>query len=291
MVVAVARRSSRAPERSSAPRRATRRHRPRPTAPPPGSRSSSSCPGGADRPRQAAPGARRRRPRRRRATATSTTRSGSCGRWPSRTTIRSTLVNSVNPYRLEGQKTAAFEICDDLGRAPDVLAIPVGNAGNISAYWAGFTRVPRGRHRGRRAADVRASRPPARRRSSTATRSTSRETVATAIRIGNPASWTKAIGRAGRVRRQHRRRHRRRDPRGLPRPRPARGRLLRAVVGGVRRGGPAASRRTAASGAIRSSCASSPGPASRTRRTAEGIAPPIIEAHPTVGDVARALGW
>ena len=49
-----------------------------------------------------------------------------------------TLVNSVNPYRLEGQKTAAFEICDDLGRAPDILAIPVGNAGNISAYWAGF---------------------------------------------------------------------------------------------------------------------------------------------------------
>src|SRR4029077_3556447 len=49
-----------------------------------------------------------------------------------------TLVNSVNPYRLEGQKTGAFEVCDDLGRAPDVLAIPVGNAGNISAYWAGF---------------------------------------------------------------------------------------------------------------------------------------------------------
>src|SRR5918992_925823 len=50
-----------------------------------------------------------------------------------------TLVNSVNPYRLDGQKTAAFEICDALGRAPDILAIPVGNAGNISAYWAGFT--------------------------------------------------------------------------------------------------------------------------------------------------------
>ena len=49
-----------------------------------------------------------------------------------------TLVNSVNPHRLEGQKTAAFEICDDLGRSPDVLAIPVGNAGNISAYWRGF---------------------------------------------------------------------------------------------------------------------------------------------------------
>src|SRR6187397_3491176 len=49
-----------------------------------------------------------------------------------------TLVNSVNPFRLDGQQTAAFEICDDLGRAPDVLAIPVENAGNISAYWAGF---------------------------------------------------------------------------------------------------------------------------------------------------------
>ncbi|MCL4515166.1 MAG: threonine synthase [Firmicutes bacterium] len=48
------------------------------------------------------------------------------------------LVNSVNPYRLEGQKTAAFEVCDQLGEAPDFLAIPVGNAGNISAYWKGF---------------------------------------------------------------------------------------------------------------------------------------------------------
>lgn len=49
-----------------------------------------------------------------------------------------TLVNSVNPYRLEGQKTAAFEVVDELGDAPDILAIPVGNAGNISAYWKGF---------------------------------------------------------------------------------------------------------------------------------------------------------
>ncbi|MCH7663261.1 MAG: threonine synthase [Chloroflexi bacterium] len=48
------------------------------------------------------------------------------------------LVNSLNPHRLEGQKTAAFEICDDLGRAPDLLCLPVGNAGNISAYWLGF---------------------------------------------------------------------------------------------------------------------------------------------------------
>jgi threonine synthase len=51
-----------------------------------------------------------------------------------------TLVNSVNPYRLEGQKTAAFEICEDLGGAPDHLAIPVGNAGNITAYWRGFSQ-------------------------------------------------------------------------------------------------------------------------------------------------------
>jgi threonine synthase len=50
-----------------------------------------------------------------------------------------TLVNSVNPFRLQGQKTAAFEVCEDLGGSPDYLAIPVGNAGNISAYWLGFT--------------------------------------------------------------------------------------------------------------------------------------------------------
>ena len=48
------------------------------------------------------------------------------------------LVNSVNPYRIEGQKTAAFEVCDELGAAPDALAIPVGNAGNVTAWWKGF---------------------------------------------------------------------------------------------------------------------------------------------------------
>jgi threonine synthase len=109
-----------------------------------------------------------------------------------------TLVNSVNPFRLEGQKTAAFEICDDLGRAPDVLAIPVGNAGNISAYWAGFSDYAGGQaHRlhapmwGFQAAGAaplvvghRIDRP---------------ETVATAIRIGDPASWTKAIDARGRA--------------------------------------------------------------------------------------------
>ena len=49
-----------------------------------------------------------------------------------------TLVNSVNPYRIEGQKTGAFEVCEQLGRTPDILSIPVGNAGNITAYWKGF---------------------------------------------------------------------------------------------------------------------------------------------------------
>ncbi len=102
-----------------------------------------------------------------------------------------TLVNSVNPYRLEGQKTAAFEVCDDLGRAPDVLAIPVGNAGNISAYWRGFgqyreagrtTAVPRmWGFQAAGAAPLVVGRPV-----------DHPETVATAIRIGNPASWTLA---------------------------------------------------------------------------------------------------
>ncbi len=102
-----------------------------------------------------------------------------------------TLVNSLNPDRLEGQKTGAFEVCDDLGRAPDLLAIPVGNAGNISAYWAGFSDYQRAGIVSTRprmfgfqaagAAPIVAGHPIA-----------SPETVATAIRIGNPASWTKA---------------------------------------------------------------------------------------------------
>src|SRR3954464_2087050 len=57
------------------------------------------------------------------------------------------LVNSVNPDRIEGQKTAAFEICDVLGRAPDVHCVPVGNAGNITAYWMGYQEYERGRPR------------------------------------------------------------------------------------------------------------------------------------------------
>jgi threonine synthase len=103
-----------------------------------------------------------------------------------------TLVNSVNPHRLEGQKTGAYEVCDDLGRAPDILAIPVGNAGNISAYWAGFrdyesaglvqTRPRMLGFQAEGAAPFVLGRP-----------IESPETIATAIRIGNPASWDKAI--------------------------------------------------------------------------------------------------
>ena len=102
------------------------------------------------------------------------------------------LVNSVNPDRLEGQKTAAFEICDDLGRPPDILALPVGNAGNISAYWAGFREyAAAGRVHGTPrmwgfqaagAAPLVSGRPVER-----------PDTVATAIRIGNPASWARAV--------------------------------------------------------------------------------------------------
>ena len=102
-----------------------------------------------------------------------------------------TLVNSVNPYRIEGQKTASFEIVDALGKAPDVLAIPVGNAGNITAYWKGFLEYNERHNSGlpkifgfeaEGAAAIVKGHPiefP--------------ETVATAIRIGNPASWQTAV--------------------------------------------------------------------------------------------------
>jgi threonine synthase len=103
-----------------------------------------------------------------------------------------TLVNSVNPFRLEGQKTAAFEVCDDLGRAPDVLAIPVGNAGNISAYWRGFGEY---REAGRTDAVPRMWGFQAAGAAPIVTGQVVENptTIATAIRIGNPASWTLAV--------------------------------------------------------------------------------------------------
>jgi threonine synthase len=98
------------------------------------------------------------------------------------------VVNSINPYRLQGQKTGAFEVCDVLGDAPDDLFIPVGNAGNISAYWMGFKEY----------ADKGISKKRPRMRGYEAEGSAAivfgkkiekPETLATAIRIGNPASW------------------------------------------------------------------------------------------------------
>ena len=103
-----------------------------------------------------------------------------------------TLVNSINPNRIEGQKTAAFEIVDVLGEAPDYLFIPVGNAGNITAYWKGFTEYAemgkaqiRPRMMGFQAegaAPIVRGYPVK-----------EPQTIATAIRIGNPASWQKAV--------------------------------------------------------------------------------------------------
>ena len=102
-----------------------------------------------------------------------------------------TLVNSLNPNRIEGQKTAAFEIVDVLGEAPDYLFIPVGNAGNITAYWKGFKEyleAGKAKKKPRMmgwqaegAAPIVRGHPIEK-----------PETVATAIRIGNPASWQKA---------------------------------------------------------------------------------------------------
>ncbi|HHY37421.1 MAG TPA: threonine synthase [Clostridia bacterium] len=102
------------------------------------------------------------------------------------------LVNSVNPYRLEGQKTAAFEICDTLGLVPDYLAIPVGNAGNITAYWKGFKEYhAKGkiRHLPRMLGFQAAGAAPIVRGHPIE----SPQTVATAIRIGNPAGWKGAV--------------------------------------------------------------------------------------------------
>jgi len=102
------------------------------------------------------------------------------------------LVNSINPFRIEGQKTAAFEICDDLGDAPEYHAIPVGNAGNITAYWRGYKEYRKGNRietlpkmLGFQAAG---SAPIVHNRVIEKP-----ETIATAIRIGNPASWKHAL--------------------------------------------------------------------------------------------------
>jgi threonine synthase len=96
------------------------------------------------------------------------------------------LVNSVNEYRIEGQKTAAFEVCDQLGEAPDVLCVPVGNAGNVTAWWRGFNEYGAGPelhgYQAAGAAPLVHGAPVE-----------APETVASAIRIGNPARWEDAM--------------------------------------------------------------------------------------------------
>ena len=97
------------------------------------------------------------------------------------------IVNSINPDRIEGQKTASFEICDALGRAPDYHVLPVGNAGNITAYWKGYVEYGKGRPKmvgfqADGAAPIVRGHPVEK-----------PETVASAIRIGNPASWKAAV--------------------------------------------------------------------------------------------------
>jgi len=103
-----------------------------------------------------------------------------------------TLVNSLNPFRIEGQKTASFEICDHLGDAPDFQVMPVGNAGNITAYWKGYKEYKSAGKssnlpvmlgfQAEGAAPIVRNKP-----------IKNPETIATAIRIGNPASWKSAI--------------------------------------------------------------------------------------------------
>ena len=202
-----------------------------------------------------------------------------------------TLVNSVNPHRLDGQKTAAFEVCEDLGGAPDYLAIPVGNAGNISAYWQGFTdyrdaelvetrpedaRLPGGRRRAARRRPCRLTDP---------------KTVATAIKHRQPGQRTEGARGARRVGRRHRGRDRRGDPRRVPRPRAARGHLLRAGVRGV-------GRRRAQDG--RGEGRIDPGATIVCVLTGHGLkdpdtamrtVQPPIEARPTADGLREALGW
>jgi threonine synthase len=103
-----------------------------------------------------------------------------------------TLVNSINPYRIEGQKTAAFEIVDTLGDAPDWLCLPVGNAGNITAYWQGFTEYHAAANSGStpHLLGVQASGAAPIVRGEIVPHP---ETAATAIRIGNPARWRDAV--------------------------------------------------------------------------------------------------
>jgi threonine synthase len=200
-----------------------------------------------------------------------------------------TVVNSVNPFRLDGQQTAAFEICDDLGQAPDILAIPVGNAGNISAYWAGFcayradgaiATMPRmwGFQAAGAAPLVHG------------TRVDEPDTVATAIRIGDPASWDKAIAA--------------RDQSGGRIEAVTDEQILAAYRDVARLEGVFCEPASAASIAGLRAMAEAgqldrdalvvavlTGHGLKDPATAEGQVPGVLEAGPSLGSVAVALGW
>ncbi len=200
-----------------------------------------------------------------------------------------TLVNSVNPFRLEGQKTAAFEICDDLGRAPDVLAIPVGNAGNITAYWAGFREYA--------AAGIVAARPRMWGFQAAGAapivvghRIEQPETVATAIRIGDPASWAGAVDA--------------RDTSGGRITAVTDDEILSAYRALARYEGIFCEPASAASvaGVTKAAAAGELDPVAtvvcvltghglKDPGTAERQVLPFLEAAPTIGSVAVALGW
>ena len=173
------------------------------------------------------------------------------------------LVNSLNPYRLEGQKTAAFEIVEELGGAPDVLALPYGGGGNTSRVRA---RLRRGRSAACRGSSP-ARRPSARRPSPRRSASPSPAHAAT-------------VGRGRRrVRRRRRVARRRGDPRGVARARARRGRLLRAVVGRRARGARARRARAGRARRLRRHRARAEG----LRRPPSGSAPPpvVVDPDPT----------
>jgi threonine synthase len=199
------------------------------------------------------------------------------------------LVNSVNPDRLEGQKTAAFEVCEDLGGAPDYLAVPVGNAGNISAYWMGFTEY---RDNGfvdtvpvmlgfqaEGAAPLVLGHPVEH-----------PETVATAIRIGAPASSDKAL--------------RARDESGGRIDTVTDAQILAAQQDLARMEGvfcePASAASVAGVRQLTRDDAIDPGATIvcvltghglKDPDTAQRMIGPTLSAEPTVADVRRVLGW
>ena len=232
MTVAISRRRRRrAPRPWSAPRPATPRPRRRRTPPGPG-----CCRRAGARRARSRPASWPRRsctaPRCCRSTATSTTACELARKLADDYPVA--LVNSVNPVRIEGQKTAAFEIVDVLGDAPDVHVLPVGNAGNISAYWHGYTQYASAGKATRTPADVGL---PGRGRRAAGARPAGARPRDRGHRDPDrqPRLVEAGRGRARRVRRADRGRHRRADPRraGVL---AARGRRLRrAGVGGRRR--------------------------------------------------------